>query len=706
MSDIHNDLNELKIIPELVALHSINPFIAYCSSSRSLMAAQHLAHAVVLDKPETNIIQTGIEKQFSKYTFSKTIKNDSRVVGVIKRYNGMSYNEAKGVAEIVIVYDDLETGMLDYISIPTYHKLHKTFGFNYVIDTKFISSLYKDYVIPANTTIAKTPGITGEGEYGYGLNVNTVYLTLPEVAGDGVIISESLAKKFRYTTYEKIVIECGEDSSPLNMYGDDDNYLIAPEIGEYIRDDNVIMAVRNYDPELALALSGVKEMQECDPNFDTVYYASKSGGKIIDVVVHKNHNDRKRPLTNTTEYLDKYAEGYRRFHRDLLDLTDIGNADYHALTGKYDKRVSPKLASLMKTAYVMTSDKKIKWTHKNAKTDLYRIEFTIAYETDTVPDGNKVTTSHGSKGVIVGIWPDEHMPTNGTVRSDMILHPGSIPGRMNVSNLYEQYLGGSSRKVQQMCRDIVDNYGGIDSISDVGIMEAFEPILGITKIIGNTQYEEYAKIAAVNGDVTTGDANKRREVVTDVYNNELYLFLQISNEKNAYDFTTELRNSPYGVTPEPVSYVTTEGVKTHIENPCIIGPQYILMLTNTTDNYLVTPSAKTNHYGLPVSVSRNNKSRLPWPDKPVKAMSETEVRLYAAYGKPGAASELKDMFNSITTHSKIYETILRSPNPTNIDKLINREEIPYGGDEALKFINNITTPTGFTVGCGTGENKK
>ena len=41
-----------------------------------------------------------------------------------------------------------------------------------------------------------------------------------------------------------MVISFGEDEVPLNLYGDDENYKIHPDVGELIRSDGVLFASR------------------------------------------------------------------------------------------------------------------------------------------------------------------------------------------------------------------------------------------------------------------------------------------------------------------------------------------------------------------------------------------------------------------------------------------------------------------------------
>ncbi len=57
--------------------------------------------------------------------------------------------------------------------------------------------------------------------------------------------------------------------------------------------------------------------------------------------------------------------------------------------------------------------------------------------------GDKLAGRHGNKGVISKILPVEDMPflEDGTPRSDVVLNPLGVPGRMNIGQILEIHLG-------------------------------------------------------------------------------------------------------------------------------------------------------------------------------------------------------------------------------------------------------------------------
>ena len=68
-------------------------------------------------------------------------------------------------------------------------------------------------------------------------------------------------------------MEFGANEFPLNLYGDDLHYKPFPEIGEAIREDGLLMALRRFDANLAPAMVSRRDLQEIDYLFDTPPHA-------------------------------------------------------------------------------------------------------------------------------------------------------------------------------------------------------------------------------------------------------------------------------------------------------------------------------------------------------------------------------------------------------------------------------------------------
>lgn len=423
----------LEVTEELVGIHAANPFTPNNSSSRSVMYSNMLSQSVTPNDGAgtENIIQSGLDSQFGDNTFSKKFENDSIILGVVKRYSGVDVNTCSDTVALTVFFEDLESNEVDYIDVPDYFTLHQYFGFKYKWNRDLIDNMTIDTFVPAGTVIADSPAVKANKGYAYGRNTNIAYLSLPEISEDGVIVSESYAKNFNFSIFETRTIEFGESSFPLNLYGDEDNYKPFPDIGEKVKDDGLLMAVREYDDLNTMALTSKNDVKEFDPMFDMCSYVKKGTGVVVDIVAYMSPKFKKNIYTNTDNGVMKYVNGLTKYYSDIVDLYEKLESSHYAKSKNYNMGISNKLQRLMVDAYMKSNriSKNTKLVHKRSKLDIFRIEITVQIDMQLNP-AFKLSTLAASKGVIVEIRPDEEMPYNPVTgaRADMVMDPTSIPG--------------------------------------------------------------------------------------------------------------------------------------------------------------------------------------------------------------------------------------------------------------------------------------
>lgn len=59
-------------------------------------------------------------------------------------------------------------------------------------------------------------------------------------------------------------------------------------------------------------------------------------------------------------------------------------------------------------------------------------------------------------------------------------------------------------------------------------------------------------------------------------------------------------------------------------------------------------------------------------------------------------AEIKDRANSVPTHRALYNNILDAEHPTNVDTLVDRSQVPFGNDSAIKLIQSIFNSIGMS----------
>jgi len=671
---------------------AINPCIEHNSSPRGLMMSSHISQALVLDDSRENILQTGLEVEFGKYTISKKLKTASEIISVIKRYQTM--NSKQDVSEYIVIYRELETGTVNSMSIPYSNRYHPYFGFKFNVNEN-INTFVRGTILDKDTYLAKTPSIKENGGYALGRDVNICNMTMPNNDEDGFIVSKSFCENFKFKLFETKTIDVGEDSFLLNLYGDDDNYKPFPDIGEYINSTGAVFASRAYSDKFGPILYGKGSVKKFDPNFDRAVYTRGPGGKVIDVKVYRNNRKKKMLPTNTDVQCEKYATALVSFHKQIINVYESINKEYYKTFGR-DLEVGPNFNTLLVESYgIVESDKpktKLKKMYRKETLDIYRIEITIEYEvTPTI--GFKPTDLSGGKGTIVDIWDDKDMPIDADGnRADLIVDPKSTIGRLNVGRLYERYIKAGSRKAKKLAIEELHkfNFVEINNATDDAVIDVFRIVTEFTDIVDNEMSKTYASL------LTTRDIDKMRIILHEVINEELYLYLTVDNDKRKYEIIEDIKLSkfapPYGL----VTFNYNGEVK-HTKNNVLIAPMYIMLLSKIADTTLATSSAKLNHFGIPVVVTKADRDSMPHRNSPTRTIGETEGRIMAAYGGRKFIAELKDRNTSLNTHIAVYNNILTNRTPTNVEQNVNRRVIKYGGDRALEILESLWNSIGMEL---------
>lgn len=400
--DYSKEFSKLGLDPRLIGLTALNSFSNSNSASRNIMfTSQHLPQSTVLVFGEESIIQSGLERELGKHVFDKKLDNDSRIISIIPRYRGgLDFNSVNHTVDAIVIYHDLVTNEYSFLELPYNSKLHKYFGFKYEWNKDVINKLGQGDVLKGGTVLATSPSISKNGGYKYGVNMNMCLMSINETAEDGVVISKSAAKKLSTKIFERRTVEFGTESFLLNLYGTDEIYKPFPEIGEYIHPSGVIVALREFNDELAPALTSIKDMRSFDNMFDKVTYVRAGEGKVVDIKVHHSPKSKKELYTNTDGLVSKYANAYTQYMQDILNVYNEILLENKRKYGTDDVKISPKFTRLLVDAMALTdsmnnyTDRNIKKLYRNDPMDIYKIEFVIEYNLTPVK-GYKLTDKSG-----------------------------------------------------------------------------------------------------------------------------------------------------------------------------------------------------------------------------------------------------------------------------------------------------------------------
>lgn len=390
--------HQKEIRPEFLAIHALNPGVLHNSPSRSVMMTQHLPQHLVISGSEPPNPMSGLEYELGKYTFATRMPENGKIVEVIKRYAiSAGANSVKGQPEITVIYQKV-SGELDVFHIKQWSSYHQYFGYPNKASSALNNQLRPGAHIPKDTIFADTPANMEDGSYTFGLNAETAFMDVPGVAEDGMIISESVRKRFAIKTYEVREVSMGSNNFPINLNGDDKDYKIFQDIGEYIRYDGLLMVTRPYQQRMSIVGMGPKELRTVDHVFDKKTYSRETSlrnrgemtsikpGKIVDIQVIRN-NDQTRHLPPTmTGQLDRYAKALKQYYQEILAVETRKIIENRKMGGDGRVMMSPELQSLLVKARAITGQTgnrfqgNIGLQYRRTSLDEYTVTFVIEHE--------------------------------------------------------------------------------------------------------------------------------------------------------------------------------------------------------------------------------------------------------------------------------------------------------------------------------------
>jgi len=682
---------DIRIKNEYFSAASLNPFMDHNSSPRGIMFSSHMSQPVVIEDPDVNMVQSGLELEFGKHTISKYVKKPSKILGMAYRYNIMGRKNLK--IETTIIYQEEDSGIIDAIEIPKYQKLHPYYGFKYKTD--MLDKISIGDVITEDDKLAVPPTNISKTDYGFGKDLKMVQMTHPLVDEDGFIISESCAKKFQFSVFDTRVIEVGENSYLLNLYGDEDNYKSLPDVGEEIHESGVIAAARKYDSNLSPMLMGKEDVRRFNPIFDYCVYGRRPGSKVIDIKVYKNCKLRKSLPTGTDEICELYHKRLVNYYQQIIDIYENIKKYHNKLYGEL--KIGNTLHILLVEAYGMVESAKertlLKKRYRKDDLDLYRIEITTETRFSALEVGHKITDCHGGKGTIVAILPDDQMPRDkdGNV-ADIIADPKSTISRLNIGRLYEMYIKASMLRVNKIVKEEVLKYDrelNLDNLDENQIREIFSIILKFVKILENEYSRALDKVFHENR------IEDMVSIIEETLKDGIRVYLPLDNEKRKYEIVNDIVRSRFRPLNDQL-YSDASMSETTVDK-IMITPIYMFVLSKIPDNTLAASSSKVNHFGLPVSVNKFDKYRYPHKNSPSKFLGETETRILTAYTDPVFAAEIRNRNASIEAHKEVYHNILTADKPTNIEQLVDREKIDYDNDKGLEILKSLWNSMGFDI---------
>jgi hypothetical protein len=699
---IKHEPNELR--REFLGVCALNPWFAHDSSPRQQMFASHLGQALVFNGISRRYFQTGMEREYGKYTFSIKMPTTGDIIKTVQRYpRGISQQSvnAPRSPQTVLIYEDYQSKEIGCIDLPTHTSNHPYFGFEYQKTEAFDSLVAGKKSFMEGQIFMDSPAKDSNGNYGFGMECPIAFISLPETSEDSVLVSEDLLPMMKFKVTERRTVEVGRDSFPKGMF----NYIDPatgkevfkpfPEIGEYIREDGLMMATTRYNEKSALFEMGINDVKTLNIPFDLPCYAPPGKGKIVDIQIwHDAYNTSGLVPFGMDEMFKKYHNGMRQFYLEI----------YNEWKRLYRQRgaalkLTPAFSVLVKEAIAMVGEHKerIHMHRRRKPLDDYTIEFTIEYEV-TPTEGFKLTDCHGGKGIICKVRPAHEMPVDAAGNRALIaMDPNSTVSRMNIGRLYEQFMNASRRdcrkalqvmlNIEHKDRHAVAKVQEIHARDPVTFNKAWDYLLGFYKIVSPQQYNWH-----VTGEYRDPPAVHLGKVIAD----DLFIFLPTENDPESEQIIQELRKH-YMPTYGPVWYTGNSGLQRKTKVPVMIADMYVMLLEKIGDDWTAVASGKTQHFAVLSQMTNATKYLQPTRNSPVRTDGEAEKRIFVSYCGWELASERHDRNNNPTTHKEVTYSILTAERPTDIQCAVNRKKNPLGQDRPLVMVKHMLQTGGTKV---------
>lgn len=288
-----------------------------------------------------------------------------------------------------------------------------------------------------------------------------------------------------------------------------------------------------------------------------------------------------------------------------------------------------------------------------------------------------------AKGVIVKIEKRENMPVDSAGNSaDMVTDFGASVNRMNEGRLYQHYMGGACRDVRKSLQCIINranvtSYDDFMMIDEAARNKAYDFLVEFYKLVSPNQHAKYTALPQ----------ERRMPHLYRCLKEKVRIFSPINFTKHPLDAIDEIEEfcpPTYG----QVSYVGNSGIRCTTVDKVRIAPLYIMLLEKIADDWSATSYGRFQHFGILSPMTKSDKFTRPYRDSPVRFTGETEVRLLTGICGQDTIAEILDRSNNPNTLRHMSYKLLTADQPTNINRLVDRQLIPYGNNKPLQLFRH------------------
>jgi len=678
---------------EDASIIGLNPLATEAHASRQSMHISQSSQSIVLNHSERPMIWHGVT-DITELAIKTEVPFDSEVMAV--------YSDRE------FLMQTLDKQSLYLIKIPRWIGNNKAFGYEPVLKTR---DIYVGEHLPAGTILAHPPTMN-ELTMNTGTHLMTVVGSFPGSAEDGIIICEDALEKLSYTTVHTVEFDIPNGYILVNNYGEDDEFITLPRVGDIIPDSGIVCRLRNVDVMSAPGMMSPKALRTKKTLGDKfIQHGDCARGEVLSVDVMCNNFNTNYTYGPHTQRLDmifqEKLDHYKRITNKVEQI--MRDNKRRGITTKTDPDLSNLIVHYEMLKASRLPKNRVKLNYKTQSSEPYRVKIRVIHRNVTPELGGKLVDRSSAKSTITGIWPRERMPLN----ADVIVAKEAGINRTISSRDIEQYINAACLIASDKIRDIlgvkrtklgevVDEDGialtkgeVIDRITDDKLKAIVDILMEWSECtvhhVGETLQE--ALDGHLDG-VYNYIANiTKHHIVTPFKTTYL-------SEHSQIDMYRKLEESSFRPPYQRASTVNVDGSEVEFVEDFFEGPIYYHVLDKDAKEISASSGHVFQSWGLPSGkgASRRDSSPVSRQSCKTHGMDESQIFCGALGGSeivPTKFLELLDRLTSEQTQTAEILSMLESDNPTREVNLVDRRKHPYGLARVNQILDHITLTQGI-----------
>lgn len=717
------------------------------SASRSAMVGSHMKGEAPLDNPRPSPHFSGADMEYAKYVHNEVVEHTGQIC---------NYTTLEGVHRRAVftrhsrigVMNNLQTAIftsrlelppgqrvpiIDLVETVGYTSHHHVFS-SEKKPTELLLQAVRGQVnrLEKGANLTTMPCISDDevSEFMDGVPIMTTTISHPDLIEDAYDISESAAASLHAHGHHTIDISMRSDEYLLDIYGYTDlagNYhpKYFPDVGEAIRDDGLVVALRRYNPLYAAMEMSMGELKHATPHFDNCEYVDAdpqhykmplptNGSRVIDIQVWRDETEVVRLPNGQYEnriacteenknVLDEYAQALKNYYREIVEFYlsmpintqwsgPAWSLIYRALASelptvyqKYEHVIRDHIARAVRNGDFPQDlvNEKLRTRLPNAQQrqlrdpiTAYTIRITVRYPIP-VTTSTKITDRSGMKGVIGRVLPDDKMPLDEFGRRIHCLRPQNAGLRRSTfGGLFHIYWSDASEQLKLKLKPMLDS----------GQNEKAWAIL--MDYLGRYN-PDWAEM--VNDSYNTVET--QQELWREVYDFTIRIWLPHELPASALDICKALKE--YKPQKSRLLITHYDGRQEWTKEKFYTGMVETLRLDKTGREFSSTAAPQFNFIGGMECVVTPTHG-YPVNNKGIKWGGESERRCVSGYS-PEYFDEIHNSSNHPDLQRDKTRGMYRSLTPSNPGVIVDRTKYPMGTSQYDKLIDNIHRVEGFRL---------